>query len=148
MWITSISLALSCDGRVYGWGDNKHGQIGCGKEKGEIIATPIQLQTFIRFSVKQLKAFCDDSYALTTDGLVYSWGSNRECCLGHEMDEIECVFELGRPPLLDWPGFSLISMFWKQISWPMSIKDMGLSLIWNFREIIHEIFQYLNRYFE
>ena len=87
------TLALSCDGRVYGWGDNKHGQIGCGREKGESTANPIHLQTFIPFSVKLLKTYHYRSYALTTDGLVYSWGFNLWSCLGHELDENECVFE-------------------------------------------------------
>ena len=87
------TIALSCDGRVYGWGDNQHGQIGCGREKGEIIANPLQLQIFIPFSITLLKTTSDRSYALTTDGLVYSWGCNEWFCLGHELNAFECVYE-------------------------------------------------------
>ena len=88
------TLALSCDGRVYGWGDNRFGQIGCGREKGKIITNPIHLQTFFTYSVKLFKKFNNRSYALTTEGLVYSWGHNNVfCCLGHELNENECVFE-------------------------------------------------------
>ena len=87
------TLALSCDGRVYGWGDNRCGQIGCGRGMGKIIAHPFHLQTFIQFSVKQLKTFCDQSFALTTDGLIYSWGLNNLSCLGHDYDENEIIFE-------------------------------------------------------
>ena len=90
---TIHTLALSSDGKIYGWGDNNHGQIGCGREKGEIIANPIHLQTFTPFSVKLLQTFDDRSYALTTDGLVYSWGSHVCCSLGYEKDKNEYEFE-------------------------------------------------------
>ena len=87
------SLALSCDGRVFGWGGNKFGQIGCGIKNRKIISMPIHLKTFIQFSVKLLKSNNNSSYALTADGLVYSWGSNECNGLGHELDEKEFVFE-------------------------------------------------------
>ena len=87
------TLALSCDGRVYGWGSNKFGQIGCGRENGKNIINPIQLQTIIPFSIKYLNASYFRSYALTTDGLVYSWGWNTGGSLGHEFLETNCIFE-------------------------------------------------------
>ena len=87
------TLALTCDGKVYGWGDNTRGQIGCGREKRGAIHTPIHLKNFSPFSVKILKASADCSYALTVDGLVYSWGSNYWSSLGHDSDRYECVFE-------------------------------------------------------
>ena len=80
------SLALSCGGRVYGWGSNVDGRIGCGSKEGFFL-NPICLEKFIPFSVKLLRASFFRSYALTTDGLVYSWGSNHNCCLGHDSDE-------------------------------------------------------------
>ena len=87
------TLALSCDGRVYGWGDNRFGQIGCGKECGKVITKPIQLKTFIPYSVKILNSFEERSYAVTTEGLVYSWGRNFWCSLGHDCGGNESVFE-------------------------------------------------------
>ena len=89
----SHTLVLSCDGRVYGWGDNVYGQIGCGREKGKRFANPIHLEVFIPFSIKILKSCYFCSFALTTDGLVYSWGYNEWCSLGHELGEKECIFE-------------------------------------------------------
>ena len=79
------TLALTCDGRVFGWGDNRWGQICgmCGKE--EYIIKPIHLQSFKQFSVKLLKTSDYGSYALTVDGLVYKWGKyyrsfEEHCC--------------------------------------------------------------------
>ena len=86
-------LALTADGKVYGWGSNKFGQIGCGKEKGKKISTPLHLDIFPQFSVKSIHCSINQSYALTTDGLVYSWGWNHGCSLGYEFDENKCVFE-------------------------------------------------------
>ena len=85
-------LALTENGRVYGWGSNKYGEIGCGEGKGDIITSPLHLDIFPQFSVKSIHCFEWQSYALTTDGLVYSWGSNELYSLGHDLDAIACVF--------------------------------------------------------
>ena len=81
------TLALTCDGRVFGWGDNIWGQIVCGGAKN--ITKPIHLKTFKQFSVKLLKTSVNSSYALTVDGLVYKWGDY--CSLGHGSNRDECV---------------------------------------------------------
>ena len=87
------SLALTSEGKVYGWGSNKYGEVGCGKEFGKEVTNIVQLKTFTKFSLKSIYCSFCRSYALTTDGLVYSWGSNRDHVLGHEMEENECVFK-------------------------------------------------------
>ena len=84
------TLILTSDGMVYGWGRNRFGQIGCGKGMGdEIMVTSLT-------SLPKIKSihcsFCQ-SYAVTDNGLVYSWGQNRHCDSGHDLEKKECVFE-------------------------------------------------------
>ena len=86
-------LALTEQGKLFGWGCNEYGQIGCGEGKGATITSPLHLDIFPQFSVKTIHCFCDNSFVVTTDGLVYSWGSNKRYSLGHKVKKRECVFE-------------------------------------------------------
>ena len=85
------SLALTSEGKVYGWGGNRYGEVGCGKGFGEKITNLVELKTFTKFSIKSIYCSFGRSNALTTDGLVYSWGYNSYCVLGHELKENQCV---------------------------------------------------------
>ena len=85
------TLMLTSDGMVYGWGHNTHGQIGCGKELGENISVITQLKTLKK--IKSIHCSFYSSFALTDNGMVYSWGNNDWCHLGHELNQNECVFE-------------------------------------------------------
>ena len=87
------TLVLSSDGFVYGWGGNYRGQIGCGKGKVDRISKVHLLEKFGRFYVKNIYCSYSQSFALTFDGLVYSWGWNYCCGLGHELIRNEEVFE-------------------------------------------------------
>ena len=87
------SMALTPLGHLYGWGRNKYGQVGCGKERGEIILKPYLLRYFNELSVKSIYSSFLSSYALTCNGMVYSWGRNGFCELGHQLDIDECIFE-------------------------------------------------------
>ena len=92
------SLALSSDGVVYGWGGNSHGEIGFGN--GEDILLPIELNLRY-FNLCQIKAiYClyNQSFVLTTNGLVYSWGWNSNNQLGHEIERNESIL---LPKLID-----------------------------------------------
>ena len=53
----------------------------------------MRLEKFGRNSVKHIYCSFGNSFALTFDGLVYSWGNNNLCCLGHELNRDEFVFE-------------------------------------------------------
>ena len=90
-------IALTCEGSVYGWGANNHGQIGCGNYETKI-KSPVQLIIFSKFVVKYIKCSFERSYALTDSGLVYSWGYNDWCSLGHELSVNDSVFE---PKMID-----------------------------------------------
>ena len=119
-------LALTEEGKVYGWGSNENGQIGCGKEKGNIITSPLHLGIFPQFSVKKIHCFGDQSYALTTNGLVYSWGYNYVCSLGHELDANECVYDpkqiLNIPKIISICHSS--DIFWKNTYFLTNEKEL------------------------
>ena len=86
------SLALTSTGCLYSWGRNNYGQVGCGKDEGEIITEPFHLNCFDGLSFKSIHSSNCRSFALTIDGLVYSWGHNQFNELGHQTDIYECVF--------------------------------------------------------
>ena len=95
--ITQIScgslhaLVLISDGIVYGWGDNYYGEIGCGKELGEKISVISQIKSLPKVKLIY-SSFCS-SFALTNNGMVYSWGRNQFCELGHELKRNQSIFE-------------------------------------------------------
>jgi Regulator of chromosome condensation (RCC1) repeat len=63
-------LARATDGHVWAWGDNTNGQLGDGTTTGRTI--PIQVPGLA--SIARVVAGDVASYAVTTDGLAYSWG--------------------------------------------------------------------------
>ena len=85
------TLVLTSDGMVYGWGWNGVGQIGCEKELGEKISVITQLKTLK--NIKAIHCLFKASFALTDNGMVYSWGLNRCYDLGHELKQNEWFFE-------------------------------------------------------
>ena len=93
------TIVLTSDGMVYGWGNNTNGQIGCGKELGEKISVITQLKTLKK--IKAIHCSYQSSFALTDNGMVYSWGGNDCFELGHELRLGQCVFEPKRIDLLN-----------------------------------------------
>ncbi|CAG2100258.1 unnamed protein product [Medioppia subpectinata] len=84
-------LALTGDGRVYGWGRNYWGQIGCNDSDCEYSggqtfrSIPYELQFGGNYKIRDIYCCHWSSYAITTDGQVFSWGDNREQRLGHNI---------------------------------------------------------------
>ncbi len=64
-------LARATDGAVWAWGDNASGQLGDGTTVGRTI--PIQIPGLA--SIATVVAGFTDSYAMTTTGMISSWGS-------------------------------------------------------------------------
>ena len=87
------SLAMTSAGHLYSWGWNKFGQVGCGQEEEDIISEPFYLKYFDIISIKTIYSSFSYSFALTDNGLVYSWGDNEDGVLGHQLDINDCVFE-------------------------------------------------------
>ncbi|XP_054167536.1 RCC1 and BTB domain-containing protein 2-like [Oppia nitens] len=67
------SLALTSDGRVYGWGDNRWGQVGCG-QRLDRIRRPSCLIFPPNTCIKSISCINWCSLAITADGLVYCGG--------------------------------------------------------------------------
>ncbi|CAG2103278.1 unnamed protein product [Medioppia subpectinata] len=87
------SLALTGNGRVYAWGDNRYGQVGHHTTgttgysgKPTAIDFPGGCPT-----IKYVHCFNTSSFAVTADGQVFSWGDNQYNRLGHNVSD-EIVF--------------------------------------------------------
>ena len=51
---THHSIAMKSDGLIYGWGRNKYGQIGVGKDGEKTISTPVLLKSFNNIEIKSV----------------------------------------------------------------------------------------------
>ena len=72
-------LALRNDGSVWSWGSNDSGQLGYGTGNN-YSSSPSQIWSLS--SIKQIACGARFSLAVTTGGMVYSWGSNSKGQLG------------------------------------------------------------------
>ncbi len=72
-------MALTSTGRIFAWGNNRHGQIGNGTE-GSAIKSPTQITDYITLfgeeKISSIHTGTANSYALTTYGRVFTWGNN------------------------------------------------------------------------
>jgi len=73
------NLALTTAGAVYAWGTNGFGQLGDGTHKNRHKPVPVKLPAGV--IATSVTAGCDDSFALTNDGL-FAWGVNAHGQLG------------------------------------------------------------------
>ena len=75
------SLALTSDGSVLAWGDNRYGELGDGSVGGvSSTSVPVDLPTGTR--VTAVSAGANFNLALTSDGSVLAWGLNDAGQLG------------------------------------------------------------------
>jgi alpha-tubulin suppressor-like RCC1 family protein len=77
------SMALTSDGRVYGWGYNLFGQVGDGTttDRAEPVAVNMN-GAMAGKTVTAIAAGVHQCMALTSDGKLYSWGINDGGVLG------------------------------------------------------------------
>lgn len=79
------SYAITSDGRVFGWGEGRYGQLLQGEDNGDgtfmpaadDVATPFEL-TGLPDGIIDIQGGARWSVALTDDGDVYAWGPNDE----------------------------------------------------------------------
>ena len=66
------SLALTTDGKAYGWGANTEGQIGCGYSENDIMCSPVLIKFENNYKMKDIFCGYDRSFTITLNGLVFS----------------------------------------------------------------------------
>eukprot|EP00747_Dinoflagellata_sp_TGD_P211769 gnl/TRDRNA2_/TRDRNA2_84958_c0_seq1.p1 gnl/TRDRNA2_/TRDRNA2_84958_c0~~gnl/TRDRNA2_/TRDRNA2_84958_c0_seq1.p1 ORF type:complete len:344 (-),score=77.68 gnl/TRDRNA2_/TRDRNA2_84958_c0_seq1:4-1035(-) len=77
-------LALTSMGKVYAWGENSAGQLGANDTQTRY--EPVFVEELRQETVIQILAVDNMSYALTSHGVVYAWGDNKEGALALEHD--------------------------------------------------------------
>jgi alpha-tubulin suppressor-like RCC1 family protein len=94
------ALALSADLTVFAWGANNAGQLGDGTFKYKLVPIKVNMTGVLAGkTVSAISAGGQHSLALTTDGMVYAWGSNLDGCLGDGT-----TFYRSLPVLVDMTG--------------------------------------------
>ena len=83
---TKTSFAVTEDGRVFGWGESRNGQLLQGTDNGNgtftadpaDVLAPVELTDLMPEGVVEIKGGARWFMALTEDGDVYAWGPNDE----------------------------------------------------------------------
>lgn len=117
-------LALTSDGRVFAWGENKKQQIGVGKDKGEIIWKPEEVKHLEKITMR-IYANEDSSYVITDDKKVFAWGNNNEGQLG-----LSSLIDIELPKMIqNLPDIGELVIREKQVIAMQYIEDLdeGLS---------------------
>lgn len=82
-----FSLAVTTDGRVYGWGDNSFGQLGNSGTANSSSAVAVKMSgALLGKSVTAVAAGARHSLALAADGKVFAWGANGNGQLGNNTE--------------------------------------------------------------
>lgn len=72
------TLALTADGRLFAWGGNAYGQLGFGSTAPSLLPVAVGIsKKTAKLRWAHVAAGRFHSVAVTTDGRLYAWGSNR-----------------------------------------------------------------------
>jgi len=74
------SLATKTDGTLWAWGGNGQGQLGLNISYAQSRSSPVQVGSLTTWS--KIKCTAGSSFAIKTDGTLWSWGSNSDGNLG------------------------------------------------------------------
>ena len=78
------SLALTSEGKVFGWGDNSYGELGTGDMVNSPVPVAVDMTGALAGkSVVAISAGADHTLVLTSDGLLFAWGDNSYGELGN-----------------------------------------------------------------
>ena len=84
------TLVLSSDGTVYGWGWNKDGQLGLNKENYVNEPQVIEINLFPE-KFKYIYCCHFSSFAINSNGLLFSWGYNFDGILGQGFNQEKTI---------------------------------------------------------
>ncbi|CAG2176149.1 unnamed protein product [Oppiella nova] len=97
-------MILTSDCCVYGWGDNRDGKLGCGPDSDIQNGTIFRVNFSPNHEIKSIYCYGYSSYAITSEGQVYSWGLNEWYNLGHNSSD-----NIWKPkPIEDMTGIKTI----------------------------------------
>lgn len=74
------SLAIGANGEVYAWGYNEFGQAGNGKTARQLTPLAVTLEKGVQ--AESIATDGDSSFAIGSDGYLYSWGDDEDDILG------------------------------------------------------------------
>jgi alpha-tubulin suppressor-like RCC1 family protein len=80
----TYGLALTSQGTVWAWGDNRHGQLGDATTQAR--AEPVRVEGLSDVGVVAVEAGGRHSLALTADGQVWAWGGDDNRQLGNSAE--------------------------------------------------------------
>ena len=85
-------MAIACHppflnaGWVYTWGSGYHGQLAQGTRQIALLPAPVEYFLTYHLTIKQIFAGSHHCAAVTLEGELYTWGSNKNGCLGRKAD--------------------------------------------------------------
>jgi len=97
-------VALTSSGEVYCWGNGSKGQLGNGtKDQSGMLSSefkPVKVEGLASEHIAQIAVVKNSNFALSTSGIVYAWGDNKDNVLGLEDPTRERVMQPIRLSLL------------------------------------------------
>lgn len=104
------SLALTTEGQLFAWGDNDHGQLGDGSFSRSMMPTAVLTPAGHPQPWQQIAAGRYHTLALTADGKLFAWGSNKGGQLGPSIAD-----NITRPRPVNLPT-ALKNTVWTQVA--------------------------------
>ena len=121
-------MALTRDGSVYAWGDNKYGQLGDGTTRSR--ERPQKVKRLP--GVVDISSGRDHCMALGSDGNVYTWGCNFQGQIGDGTYANE-VEGSGRSSVYKVESLSGIMQISAGAAWCVALREDGLVYEWGSR---------------
>lgn len=115
------SLGIKTDGTLWAWGKNEWGQLGIGDSNIQNFLVPVQVGTANNWA--KVFPFGSISFAIKTDGTLWSWGSPNGGTLGRTIGATNIPNQVGTST--NWKALSSIGSYSV-----MGIKTDGTLWIW------------------
>lgn len=78
-------VALKSTGEVFCWGNGEKGQLGDGRREKSFL--PIKVEHLANEQIVQIAVVRNSTFALSSNGVVYAWGDNKDNVLGLGAEE-------------------------------------------------------------